>query len=373
MSPFCPSKSYWCKCRVQSSWSLLAVFFLIDNAVFNQFFLLLSLLFPLPFPDQWCEKDIPSASRQCLFWCPVFCSWLFWRNSRISFHSNRIIIGINVSEESSWLTNVTSWILFWNKGFSVMKRCPCCLGVLTKQSGALCHYVWKGYCSVANRDESEVFGRAHQLILGCPRTCSSVQILSRTWDVSCFCWELRLGMEGDRGWTQVRMREWSFATRSSSLSHWQVQWLWMTHLSFIAILFSSLCLSVLNMLLSCIPVREILLFTFIWHQKIKRKPEAYVLSLTCTTNFCLNAVSSNFLLKASLYTSIRSLQGESWGYKCSVPGELQIYSFFDASFLVMSYKWSVSTTGSWASHVSLHVVFWACCWVLDRDGGPCLA
>lgn len=126
---------------------------------------------------------VPSASRQCLFWHQEICSWLFWRKSAISFDLNRIILVIT-SEESSWLTKITSWIAILEfrlqSGELSLSR-TLVAWVRAGWSVGGCVIVLKDYCSVANtRAESEAFGKADQPILGCPRTCGGIHILART-------------------------------------------------------------------------------------------------------------------------------------------------------------------------------------------------
>lgn len=185
---------------------------------------------------------VPSASRQCLFWHPEICSWLFWGKSAISFDSNRIILGMSVWGEQ--LTNqgykldcdfgikvsVRRAVLVWSIG---------CLGSCWVMSWGLSLY-WKSYCSVAHTGaESEVFGKADQQILGWPRTCGGVHILARTRGC-ILLWGLRLGGEGDKDWNCTELEE--VLCHKHPLSHWQLQCLWMTCLTCIWILFSSLYL-----------------------------------------------------------------------------------------------------------------------------------
>lgn len=161
-----------------------------------------------------------------------------------------------------------------------MKGCPSAEYRVINQGGSF-HRIWKGYCCVVNRRaENEVFGRAHQQMLGCPRTCRRSRFLQELEVHPVpLNWGLKLGREGDRDWTPVRLRGvlcheiiFSFSLTGSVFVGDMLKLHMDIVFIFVPVCFESLLFSA-HFGNSCIPVRWILFFPFIWHQKIKRKLE----------------------------------------------------------------------------------------------------
>lgn len=182
---------------------------------------------------------VPSASRQCLFWHREICSWLFWGKSAISFDLNRIILGISVWGEQ--LTD-QDYKLDGDFGIKVSVRRAVlvqnigCLGSCWVISWGLWHCIerllfWSKYKSW-ERDIWTSWSAdtwSSQDLRWHPRSCKKLRVHL----------PLRLGREGDKDWTHTELKE--VLCHKHSLSHWQVQCLWVTCLTCIWILFSSSC------------------------------------------------------------------------------------------------------------------------------------
>lgn len=340
------------------------------------FFLVLAVSFAFPRSVVW-----DSLCFQTMF---ILTSWnllliilgeicnLFWLESSQDWFKNDYILSI-----WGWQLTNQHYSLDCNLELRFQSRELSLSGTLVAWvhagwiSWGLCHCIERVTVLQKTEELSEVFGGADQQIPGCPGTCGSIHILARTWGCIQLLWGLRLGSEEDKDWTHIKLKE--ILCHKHSLSHWQVQCLWMTCLTCIWILFSSL--PVLNL---CCSVLIFGTVAYLWDEtcffllsSIKRLKGNLKRSI-CTfiwlaqLIFSLTLWASNLLLGASLCTCTRSLQGESHREmnvqflgSCRFP--ISLFSF-------VSSRWCVCTMDSWASCQSVISLAW---WISGCGGGLC--